>query len=660
MDESVGKAGDDWGYQPGKGGMAIEAKLGLFIIMILVSAFGFLVYRNVDRHQQLMAEHDGTSAEQSDSDAISESPGTPVSSLEETSANDLTLNNAALDDGALNDVVLAEPDTENVDRAVDLSLADSDSEPGLIASWDEPAAQEPAAQQPESVPSFDVVAAETDASDVDPFALDNFEEEESVAFVPEQAPPADPATPETQDVASIDAMPALEFGQEQPDESGVDELPGFPEFSEPTSQAPEPGLAFSQEDSESIIPQETVRNSAQNEPRDQAVQPSEPAMFGQFAEQQEAGQADDFAESDSDPLVLGVVNEPSLAAARPPVESTDEFSEFPESDFPESDFTAVPPQSADAGLNGFEPLPEELPIADSTDPPIDISDQFDTNPDQQFDSIDESVPDLTLTPEPAIADRDDSFPSDNLPADSFPSFEPGDSPPSLTLTEPEVADERQPVFPDSPPASGIEDVEDYSQFALQDADDEQVARLKPVTPAGGAPVRDPAAFDVQVHAYENPVITTSAESEAYDICEVQPGDNYWRISRRMYGTSRYFSALALYNHHRVRDPKLLRPGMKILVPDPDVLEARYPELFRDSQPREQKPGGYFVQPDGTPAYRIGEQDTLSEIAQKHLGRSSRWIQIYRLNRNVLSNPNRLKPGTVIILPDSATNVQMVP
>ena len=56
VDKSVGSAGDDWGYQPGKGGMAIEAKLGMFIIMILLGAFGLLVYRNVDRHQMLLAD----------------------------------------------------------------------------------------------------------------------------------------------------------------------------------------------------------------------------------------------------------------------------------------------------------------------------------------------------------------------------------------------------------------------------------------------------------------------------------------------------------------------------------------------------------------------------------------------------------------------------
>lgn len=145
-----------------------------------------------------------------------------------------------------------------------------------------------------------------------------------------------------------------------------------------------------------------------------------------------------------------------------------------------------------------------------------------------------------------------------------------------------------------------------------------------------------------------------------EVCEVQLDDNYWTISRRSYGTARYFSALALYNQDRIPDPRKLRPGMKVLIPEPGILKERYPELFRDQQPKHQKPAGFFLQEDGTPAYRIGERETLSEISQKHLGRASRWIQIYRMNQNLLQDPNSLKPGTVIVLPDDATNVHLAP
>ncbi len=141
---------------------------------------------------------------------------------------------------------------------------------------------------------------------------------------------------------------------------------------------------------------------------------------------------------------------------------------------------------------------------------------------------------------------------------------------------------------------------------------------------------------------------------------MQPNDNYWTISKRAYGTSRYFSALALYNQHRVKDPRKLRPGMKVLIPNPQELETKYPELFREFQEKTKQPAGYFLQKNGTPAYRVGEKETLSEISQKHLGRASRWMQIYRMNESRLKDPNHLKPGTVLVLPHDATDVNIVP
>ncbi|HRA89422.1 MAG TPA: LysM peptidoglycan-binding domain-containing protein, partial [Planctomycetaceae bacterium] len=64
--------------------------------------------------------------------------------------------------------------------------------------------------------------------------------------------------------------------------------------------------------------------------------------------------------------------------------------------------------------------------------------------------------------------------------------------------------------------------------------------------------------------------------------------------------------------------------------------------------------------DGSPAYRVGERETISEISLRFLGRSSRWIEIYRLNQSTLGDPNKLKPGTILALPADAVEVNVVP
>jgi nucleoid-associated protein YgaU len=143
---------------------------------------------------------------------------------------------------------------------------------------------------------------------------------------------------------------------------------------------------------------------------------------------------------------------------------------------------------------------------------------------------------------------------------------------------------------------------------------------------------------------------------------VQPNDNYWRISQKQYGTGRYFEALARFNEHRVPDPLRLRPGMKVLTPEPEALKSRYPDLFpraaASASGQADEPPGFFRDASGRPLYRVGRNDTLTHIAHRHLGRASRWVQLYELNRDRLRNPNDLKIGTVLRLPDDASRVQV--
>lgn len=149
------------------------------------------------------------------------------------------------------------------------------------------------------------------------------------------------------------------------------------------------------------------------------------------------------------------------------------------------------------------------------------------------------------------------------------------------------------------------------------------------------------------------------------IHEVQPGDNYWTISREHYGAARYFAALAEYNKHRIPRPERMKPGMKVLIPDANVLYERYPKLtggppdgHSDAGSADATRIGFFVDENGQPMYRVGKGDTLGEIAQKHLGRSSRWVQIHGMNKDQLPDPGTLKIGMVLRLPQDASQVAL--
>jgi LysM repeat protein len=145
------------------------------------------------------------------------------------------------------------------------------------------------------------------------------------------------------------------------------------------------------------------------------------------------------------------------------------------------------------------------------------------------------------------------------------------------------------------------------------------------------------------------------------------GDNFWAISKKVYGTGRYFQALAKHNAATIPDPLKLQPGTAVLTPPEEELQARYASALSPAAgtvvTASTAPAttaaqtGFFVDADDQPKYRVGESDTLGGIAKAHLGRSSRWVQILEMNRDVLKDGNSVSLGTVLRLPADASQVQ---
>lgn len=161
----------------------------------------------------------------------------------------------------------------------------------------------------------------------------------------------------------------------------------------------------------------------------------------------------------------------------------------------------------------------------------------------------------------------------------------------------------------------------------------------------------------------NPLPMVSGPTRVYT---VKPDETYWSISKKIYGSIRFFQALEEHNRSRISSAKRLRPGMKVLVPEEKILLARYSQIIpgagksSDSDQSEQGHQGLFFTPSGQPMFRIGEEDTLSDIAHKHLGRTTRWVEIFSLNRDRVKTPDRLKIGTVLRLPRDASRIALAP
>ncbi len=53
-------------------------------------------------------------------------------------------------------------------------------------------------------------------------------------------------------------------------------------------------------------------------------------------------------------------------------------------------------------------------------------------------------------------------------------------------------------------------------------------------------------------------------------------------------------------------------------------------------------------------YTVKPGDTLSKIAKDHLGNANAYMDIFNANRDQLSDPDKIKPGQVLKLPQTAT------
>jgi LysM repeat protein len=72
-----------------------------------------------------------------------------------------------------------------------------------------------------------------------------------------------------------------------------------------------------------------------------------------------------------------------------------------------------------------------------------------------------------------------------------------------------------------------------------------------------------------------------------------------------------------------------------------------------------RPGAQQAAGQSTPAgrghqtYTVKAGDTLSAIAKKHLGDANAYTEIFNANRDQLTDPDEIKPGQVLKIPEHA-------
>lgn len=177
-------------------------------------------------------------------------------------------------------------------------------------------------------------------------------------------------------------------------------------------------------------------------------------------------------------------------------------------------------------------------------------------------------------------------------------------------------------------ASGASMTQDPLLTQVQDEVKESEPAHAPVQEA--APTTDTESFE------STPTVTESAapamdSSLSGDEAEyiVQPGDNLADIAKKLYGSRDRYKELAAANG--ISKPTRVHPG-DVIKFKLDDHSRKFAEVYK----------GMHLK-----SITVKKGDTLSGIAKRTLGKAAFWKTIWKMNREVVQDPNKLEVGMTL-------------
>jgi nucleoid-associated protein YgaU len=189
---------------------------------------------------------------------------------------------------------------------------------------------------------------------------------------------------------------------------------------------------------------------------------------------------------------------------------------------------------------------------------------------------------------------------------------------------------------------------------------------------------DPATHPAAVHGRE--VVAAAgpagypappdAASAGRPAVHVQRHDSLWSLAARHLGDGRRWHEIYRLNHdrpqpdgRRLTNPDRLHPGWLLLLPPDATGATTLPATTATSAAGPQVPH----EPGTAPAVRVEPGDTLSAIAQRHLGTAAATAALYAANAGrlqpdgrQLTDPDHIRPGWILTLPTTQPTTPTVP
>jgi nucleoid-associated protein YgaU len=133
---------------------------------------------------------------------------------------------------------------------------------------------------------------------------------------------------------------------------------------------------------------------------------------------------------------------------------------------------------------------------------------------------------------------------------------------------------------------------------------------------------------------------------------------------------KYQPAIALMQQLQVRLQNIHMEGNKLFIrgeaPSQEAknqvwnqiksIDASYSDLTCDLTVSQQQPatmtaGASVSGGHGQRHYTVKAGDTLSTISRQFYGNATQYMKIFEANKNILSDPNKIKPGQELVIPE---------
>ncbi|MDX1564964.1 MAG: LysM peptidoglycan-binding domain-containing protein [Phycisphaeraceae bacterium] len=111
------------------------------------------------------------------------------------------------------------------------------------------------------------------------------------------------------------------------------------------------------------------------------------------------------------------------------------------------------------------------------------------------------------------------------------------------------------------------------------------------------------------------------------------------VAAKYYGSAKHWPKIYKANKDRIANPDFVKAGTRLRIP----LERPAVASTADATQSQS-------QPTRISEHTVRDNQTLSEIAAIYYGSSKEWEKLYRLNKDRIRNPDRIRAGLVLRVP----------